>query len=314
MTLDPLAALLDRHVVGHDDAKRALLLGLLCREHIYLEGPPGTAKTRMAEIAARGSSLEFFFYQLHRDTRLPELVGDVVLERRPLGNEEGERIHQRIEPGGILTAEVCVLDDISRAPGEALNVLLRVLNERKFGEREIPLLCCIATGNPMEDEYYNEPLDPANLDRFALQLRISGLLAAGGDAARLLVDRFAEGAVVEQPAIDPVCDRRALDALFDRLPRVRVPDEARDALLRVCRALVVDYACDETNSLLTDRTFLVKAVKLLRGHALLAGRDAVGPEDLAVLSWMTTFRVPDEVHEKIPEVIRGALEPWRGAR
>jgi hypothetical protein len=29
---------------------------------------------------------------------------------------------------------------------------------------------------------------------------------------------------------------------------------------------------------------------------------------------MTTFRVPDEVHEKIPEVIRGALEPWRGAR
>jgi MoxR-like ATPase len=314
VTLDALAALLDRHVVGHDDAKRALLLGLLCREHIYLEGPPGTAKTRMAEIAARGSSLQFFFYQLHRDTRLPELVGDVVLERRPLGGEEGERIHQRIEPGGILTAEVCVLDDISRAPGEALNVLLRVLNERKFGEREIPLLSCIATGNPMEDEYYNEPLDPANLDRFALQLRISGLLASGGELARSLVDRFAEGAVVEQPAIEPVCDRRALDALFARLPRVRVPEEARDALLRVCRTLVVDYACDETNSLLTDRTFLVKAVKLLRGQALLCGRDAVVPDDFSVLEWMTTFRVPDEVHEKIPEVIRGALEPWRGAR
>ncbi len=312
--LDALAALLDRHVVGHDDAKQALLLGLLCREHIYLEGPPGTAKTRMAEIAARGSSLEFFFYQLHRDTRLPELVGDVVLERRPLGAEEGERIHQRIEPGGILTAEVCVLDDISRAPGEALNVLLRVLNERKFGEREIPLLCCIATGNPMEDEYYNEPLDPANLDRFALQLRVSGLLASGGEAARTLVDRFATGTVVEQPVIEPVLDRTALDALHARLPGVRVPDEARDALLRVCRALVVDYACDETNSLLTDRTFLVKAVKLLRGHALLAGRDAVCPEDLAVLEWMTTFRVPDEVHEKLPEVIRGALEPWRGTR
>jgi MoxR-like ATPase len=312
VSLAALAALLDRHVVGHDDAKRALLLGLLCREHIYLEGPPGTAKTRMAEIAARGSSLAFFFYQLHRDTRLPELVGDVVLERRPLAGEEGERIHQRIEPGGILTAEVCVLDDISRAPGEALNVLLRVLNERKFGEREIPLLCCIATGNPMEDEYYNEPLDPANLDRFALQLRISGLLATGGEAARTLVDRFAAGAVVEQPAIEPVLDRAALDALHARLPDVRVPDEARDALLRVCRTLVVDYACDETNSLLTDRTFLVKAVKLLRGHALLAGRDAVGPEDFAVLSWMTTFRVPDEVQEKLPEVVRGALLPWRG--
>ena len=70
------------HVVGHDEAKDALLLALVCREHIYLEGPPGSAKTRMAEVAARGASLGFFFYQMHRDTRLSELVGDVVLERR----------------------------------------------------------------------------------------------------------------------------------------------------------------------------------------------------------------------------------------
>lgn len=41
---------------------------------------------------------------------------------------------------GILTAEISVLDDISRAPGEALNVLLRILNERKFGNDEIPLV------------------------------------------------------------------------------------------------------------------------------------------------------------------------------
>jgi MoxR-like ATPase len=308
-----LRELLDRHVIGHDDAKQALLLALVCREHVYLEGPPGTAKTRMAEVAARGAGLGFFFYQLHRDTRLAELCGDVVLERRALASGEGERIHQRVEPGGILTAEVCVLDDISRAPGEALNVLLRVLNERKFGEREIPLLCCIATGNPMEDEYYNEPLDPANLDRFALQLRVAGLLASGVDAARQLVERFAAGAVVEQPRIEPVLDRAALDALWRRLPAVSVPGAVRDALLEVLRRLVVEYACDETNSLLTDRTFLVKAVKVLRGRALLAGRDAVALEDLAVLEWMTTFRVPEEVHEKIPELWRAVTSAASGS-
>ena len=75
--LSRLRELLDRHVVGHEEAKDALLLGLVCREHIYLEGPPGTAKTRMAEVSARGSSLEFFFYQFHRDTRTHELLGDV---------------------------------------------------------------------------------------------------------------------------------------------------------------------------------------------------------------------------------------------
>ncbi len=310
--LKALRELLDLHVVGHDEVKRALLLALVCREHVYLEGPPGTAKTRMAELAARGSSLEFFFYQLHRDTRLTELVGDVVLERRPLEGGEGERIHQRIEPGGLITAEVCVLDDISRAPGEALNVLLRLLNERRFGDQPIPLMTAIATSNPMRDEYYNEPLDPANLDRFALQLRVTGLIQdPDPSAARLLVDRYAAGAVVEVPEPEPVMSRGDFDALAAALAEVVVPESVKDALLDVLRRLVVEYDCDETNSLLTDRSFLVKALKLVRGRALLAGRARAEPEDLAVLSWMTTFRVPEDVHASLPEVVSGAIQRGR---
>ena len=291
-------------MVGHDEAKDALLLALVCREHIYLEGPPGSAKTRMAEVAARGSSLGFFFYQMQRDTRLAELVGDVVLERRALPDGAGERIHQTTLPGGILTAEICVLDDVSRAPGEALNVLLRILNERKFGETPIPLLTAIATSNPLRDEYYNEPLDPANLDRFAIQLRVAGLIQSGDRSlARLLVDQFADGRVVEQPEPEPVLGRADLDALHAAQSRVAVPAAEKDRLIEFLRRLVVDYDCDETNSLLTDRSFLVKAVKLLRGRALLAGRDHVSAEDMIVLHWMTTFRVPEEVHEKVPELL-----------
>jgi len=47
----------------------------------------------------------------------------------------------------------------------------------------------------------------------------------------------------------------------------------------------------------------VKAVKLLRGHAWLAGRGEVASEDLALLRWLTTFRVPEEAHEKMGEII-----------
>lgn len=299
-----LRAALDRHVVAHDEAKEALLLALVCREHVYLEGPPGCAKTRLAEVAAGAAGLPFFFYQLHRDTRLAELVGDVVLERRRLAGGEGERIHQRIEPGGLLTAEVCVLDDVSRAPGEALNVLLRILNERRFGDRAIPLRTAIATSNPLSDEYYNEPLDPANLDRFALQLRVGSLV--GGDdpvAARTLLDRTVDGLVVEHPAGEPVCDGPALDAIHASLAGVVVPDPVKEALLGFCRRLVIEYRCDERNALVTDRSFLVKAVRLLRGRALLAGRRRVSAADLEVLAWMTTFRVPPEVHEKVPELV-----------
>ncbi len=297
-----LGDLLDRHVVGHDDAKGALLLALLCREHVYLEGPPGTAKTRMAELVARGTGLSFFFYQLHRDTRLAELVGDVVLERSPLGGG-GERIAQRVEPGGVLDCDLCVLDDISRAPGEALNVLLRVLNERRFGDRPLPLLSAIATGNPASDAYYNEPLDPANLDRFALQLRVAPLLEGDPDAAARLLDRAAEGGVEESPEPRPVLDRAELDRLYAELPGIEVPVALRAALLELLRRLVVDHGCDENEALLTDRSFLVKAVKLLRGRALQGGRTRVEAADLGVLAWMTTFRVPPEVHAEVPRLI-----------
>jgi MoxR-like ATPase len=302
--LKGLRELLDRHVVGHADAKHALLLALLCREHVYLEGPPGTAKTRMAEVIARGSGLRFFFHQLHRDTRLPDLVGDIVLERQVLPGGGGERIAQRIEPGGILTSEVCVLDDLSRAPGEALNVLLRVLNERCFGDQSLPLLCAIATGNPQTDEYYNEPLDPANLDRFALQLRVGSLLQSRQlEAARALLDGFARGAVEERPDPLPVVARADLDRLHASLATVELPAAIREALLELLRRLVVDHGCDESRALLTDRSFLVKAVKLLRGQALLAGRVQVAAQDLHVLELMTTFRVPEEVHAALPRII-----------
>ena len=221
--LEPLRNTLDEHVVGHEEAKDAILLALVCREHVYIEGPPGTAKTRMAEVASQASNLEFFFYQLHRDTRLPEIVGDVVLERKKVAGGEGEMIHQRTLPGGILTAEVCVLDDISRAPGEALNILLQILNERRFGEESIPLLTAIATSNPASDEYYNEPLDPANLDRFAVQLRVSSLISGEDrNVARTLIDRFVEGTVKEDHATKPVCNRDTLDQIHEDLIRVEV--------------------------------------------------------------------------------------------
>jgi MoxR-like ATPase len=301
-----LRELLDRHVVGHAETKDALALALVCREHIYLEGPPGSAKTRIAELTTHSSSLGFFFYQMHRDTRLAELIGDVVLERRPLPEGGGERIHQSTLPGGILTAEVCVLDDISRAPGEALNVLLRILNERKHGERRIPLLTAIATSNPLSEEYYNEPLDPANLDRFAIQLRVSGLIQSSDRAAaRALLDRFADGEVQEQPEPEPVLRRADLEALHRALGSVEVPAARKDQLLEFLRRLVVDYDCNETNSLLTDRSFLVKAVKLLRGRALLAGRKRVEAQDLSVLQLMTTFRVPEAAHAAVPALIEG---------
>jgi MoxR-like ATPase len=303
--LSQIRSTMDQYVVGHDDVKEALLLGLIAQEHIYLEGPPGTAKTMLAELTSEAADLQFFFYQLHRDTRLAELVGDTVIFREQ-DESGGEIIRQMNRKGGILTADICVLDDISRSPGEALNVLLRVLNERKFGGDTIPLLTAIATGNPTKDDYYNEPLDPANLDRFTLQMRTVGLLQqnAWEDAARV-IDLYADKLL--EPEATVKVNRSVLAEAHELLPAVDLTEAVKQLLLEFLNVLLNDYGLNDTNSLLTDRTFLVKAVKILKAKAVLEGRDYCIPEDLFVLKYLTTFRIPEELHNRIEDIINDLL-------
>lgn len=303
-----LRAEMDRYVVGHDRVKGGLLLGLLAREHIYVEGPPGMAKTMLSEIVAATSNLNFYLYQFHRDTRLAELVGDVVIQREKDEND-GELIVQSIRRGGVLTAELCVLDDISRAPGEALNVLLRVLNEREFLGKKIPLLSAIATSNPTIDDYYNEPLDPANLDRFTIQLRSAGLIQENQwNDVRKVIDLYSTNTFSDEVAPEAILNRGIFDEAFKLLHKVEVPDVVKTGLIELLTKFVNQFKLDPTNSLITDRSFLVKAVKILKAHALMHGRMTVQPDDLQVLTYMTTFRVPEEVDKNMPALIRETVQ------
>lgn len=296
-----IRALLNQYVIGHDDIKEGILLALLAREHVYIEGAPGTAKTMLAEITARAASLAFYFYQFHRDTRLSELIGDYIIQRDDAG--DGEIIRQRLIRGGILTAQLAVLDDITRAPGEALNILLRLLNEREFMGEKIPLITAIATSNPTQDDYYNEPLDLANLDRFAIQLKSNGLISRGNwNEARSVVDFYTDH-IFDKESIEGLTDTDIFFKPDEYLLSISVSQEIRTRLLHFLERLVCDFHLDETNSLLTDRTFLVKAVRILKAKALLEGRMEVLPDDLSVLKYLTTFRVPEEAQGRVDEML-----------
>lgn len=307
-----LRTALDRQIVGHSDTKDAVLLGLVAREHVYIEGPPGIGKTQLAEAAAEAAGLTSFFYQFHRDTRVNELVGDATIVREQ--TEEGEIIRQGVRPGGVLTADVCILDDISRSPGEALNVLLRLLNERKFGGHSLPLRCAVATGNPTNEEFFNEPLDPAVLDRFTLQISAAGLVK-GSDweaAARVIREHGIggplPGAVSTAIPIDALTAEQ-WEAYDQALTEVVFPDKLMEALLEVLGVLVRDHGLGQAHpALLTDRTFLVKAPRIMRAHAMLEGRQQCTEEDLYVLRLLTRFRVPQPVHDRITDIISEVLE------
>ena len=167
----------------------------------------------------------------------------VVLREKDVATD-GEVIRTVNRKGGILTAQICVLDDISRAPGEALNVLLRVLNERRFGGERLPLLTAIATGNPVGEAYYNEPLDPANLDRFAIQLKTGGLVSgqAWEDVAKVITRFEASGDVgLEAVDVRGMAPGGLLSECNAALPRVTLPDTVGEALLRLMQVLVVEH-------------------------------------------------------------------------
>ncbi|MFL2630615.1 MAG: AAA family ATPase [Thermodesulfobacteriota bacterium] len=283
---------MDELVVGHPDVKTALLLGIIAREHIYIQGPPGTAKTMLSEIISKSAELDFFFYQMHRDTRLSELVGDLVISREDTDN--GEIIRQNIIKGGILTSEICLLDDISRAPGESLNVLLRILNERKYGDEEIPLLTAIATSNPTADEYYNEPLDPANLDRFVIQVNSKGLSYGKEweDVKKIIGLYSAKSSAnghVEKVGKD------LLDESYKKLENVVVSQQIQEGLVSFISWLIDEQRLNEANSVISDRTFLVKSIKIIKANAILNGRDEADLSDLKALKFLLAFRVPEEV-------------------
>ena len=68
-----LRSVLDSHVVGQPHVKEGILLALMTREHVYLEGPPGVAKTYTAEITAKATALSAYVYRNHTGS-LPLLV------------------------------------------------------------------------------------------------------------------------------------------------------------------------------------------------------------------------------------------------
>ena len=202
-----------------------------------------------------------------------------------------------------MSSEICLLDDISRAPGESLNVLLRILNERKFFNEPIPLLTAIATSNPTADEYYNEPLDPANLDRFVLQIKALGIsYEKNWEEAKKVIQLYSNKPLDEEVPVR--VNREIFNDYYNKLTDIKIPEEVQQSLAKFITVLIEDFGLNETNSLISDRTFFVKSLKIFRAHALLSNRDVCTIDDLNALKYMTAFRIPEDVFEQLDDILQ----------
>jgi uncharacterized protein with von Willebrand factor type A (vWA) domain len=107
--------------------------------------------------------------------------------------------------------------------------------------------------------------------------------------------------------LSPKVSRATLDAASVLVPKVDLTAQVKQLLLELLNVLLNDYNLNDSNSLLTDRTFLVKAVKILKSKAVLEGRTHCVPEDLFVLKYLTTFRIPEELHKRLEDIINELL-------
>ncbi|HRJ02485.1 MAG TPA: AAA family ATPase, partial [Hyphomonas sp.] len=148
-------------IIGQDGAVDLLLIALFSSGHVLLEGPPGTAKTLLAQCFSKAISLQFGRIQFTPDL----MPGDVLGTN--LFNFQTNTFS--LTKGPIFT-DILLADEINRTPPKTQAALLEAMQERKVtidGESYSlnPRFTVIATQNPIEQQG-TYPLPEAQLDRF----------------------------------------------------------------------------------------------------------------------------------------------------
>src|SRR4051794_28670938 len=173
MASDPRQAVLRvrdevaKAVVGQERVVTALVVALLVRGHVLLEGVPGVAKTLLVKALAATLDLEFKRLQFTPDLMPSDVIGTTIYEQRT-----GDF---RFRPGPLFT-NLLLADEINRTPPKTQSALLEAMEERQVsveGEtRPLPTpFLVVATQNPVEYEG-TYPLPEAQLDRFLFKLLV----------------------------------------------------------------------------------------------------------------------------------------------
>ena len=184
-----------RVIVGQDRLVERMLVGLLARGHLLLEGVPGVAKTLAVETVARVVGGTFARLQFTPDLVPADILGTRIYRQ---GREEFD-----VELGPVV-ANFVLADEINRAPAKVQSAMLEVMAERhvSIGGRTFPMpdpFLVLATQNPIENEGVY-PLPEAQRDRFLFKIIVD---YPGLEEEREIVYRMGAEPPVAQQVLDP---------------------------------------------------------------------------------------------------------------
>ncbi|NIH82349.1 AAA family ATPase [Amycolatopsis viridis] len=270
-----LRAEVGKAVVGNDAAVTGLIIALLCRGHVLVEGVPGVAKTLLVRALATALDLDTTRIQFTPDLMPGDVTGSIVYDSRA-----GEFSFR----AGPVFTNLLLADEINRTPPKTQSALLEAMEERQVSVdgRPRPLpdpFIVIATQNPVEYEG-TYPLPEAQLDRFLLKLTVP--LPARDDEIGVLA-RHAQGFDPRDLAaagVRPVAGAEQLAAARAAVAGVTVAPELLGYIVDLCRAT---RAMPSVRIGVSPRgaTALLAAT---RAWAWLSGRGFATPDDVKALA------------------------------
>lgn len=259
-----------RAVVGQEAAVEHLLVALFARGHVLLEGPPGTAKTLLAQTFAGTLGLDFGRIQFTPDLMPGDILGS---------NLFNFQTSQFTLTRGPIFCDLLLADEINRTPPKTQAALLEAMQERRVTldgvVHALPdHFMVVATQNPIESQGVY-PLPEAQLDRFLFKLTIA---YPDSDEEARIITRYGAQSVIEKPV--PILTPDQLAAAGATVAGITLAQPLVDYIVRLIRATrqSADLSCGAS-----PRAGVLLA-HAARARAALAGRDYVLPDDIKALA------------------------------
>ncbi|AUW58208.1 magnesium chelatase [Sphingobium sp. SCG-1] len=264
-----------RAVVGQEPTVELMLVALFCGGHILLEGPPGTAKTLLAQSFARAVGLDFGRIQFTPDLMPGDIIGANLFNF--------QTSNFTLTRGPIFT-ELLLADEINRTPPKTQAALLEAMQERtvtidgeslSLGDR----FMVVATQNPIEQQGVY-PLPEAQLDRFLFKQTVGYPDAA--EERRIIATHGSHRRTMDPASwgVTAVADATRIGQAVAAVANVTLVDEVIDYITALIRATRV-VADLQSGASPRAGAMLAGAA---RARAALDGRDFVIPDDVKALA------------------------------
>jgi MoxR-like ATPase len=266
-----------RVIVGQDHLLERLIVALLARGHILVEGVPGLAKTMAIKTLAETIGGEFKRIQFTPDLVPADLIGPRIYNQKT--GEFGTSL-------GPVFANLLLADEINRAPAKVQSALLEVMQERQvtIGRETFKVpspFLVLATQNPIETEG-TYALPEAQIDRFMIKV----LVGYPSETEEFVIVERMTGLL---PTVQQVLSTDSLLAMQGAADRVYVDPALYEYAVRLVTATRSPerFGLDELKRYITYGASPRASINLIltaRALAFVRGRDYALPEDVVDMS------------------------------